>query len=161
MLKALRGVVENDLPTLIRRREIWRSLVVTYEPPRVERIWTQHGDLRVLLHRIWPCDEPLFHPHPWPSAVRIVSGRYLHSVGNEDGPLANLVLGPSSEYEMTNPNAWHSVNPIDGPSDSIMILGPLYPTPNTPPRAPHSPQQPLDPERLTSLLDEWTARLTP
>lgn len=159
MLQELHDALES-LPDLLRRPEIWRSLHVVYEPPRVERLWCQHGELRVFLHRIWPTDaDVLYHPHPWPSAVRVVSGRYLHLIGTEDRVLSTQVLAVGSEYEMLDSAAWHSVRPLGGPSDSVMVVGPLHrPTPAMP-RPPAEPQPPLDPARAQTLLYEWRCRL--
>jgi hypothetical protein len=159
MLDRLRHIIDNELPVLIRQRGlVWNSLHVTYEPPRVERLWCQYTDLRIFLHRIHPAEgDVLFHPHPWPSAVRIVSGRYLHRIGIKDQVLSTQVLTAGSEYEMTTPDVWHSVNPIDGPSDSVMIVGPLFPNPPTMPSPPSERQQPLDPQRAAELLDDFAS----
>lgn len=118
---------ERELPALISSSR-WSSLDVDYEPPRVERLWTQLDGLRVYLHRIHPCDSALFHPHPWPSAVKVVSGRYEMAVGHgpaESPPpaAAKLVLAAGSSYEMTDPDGWHYVRPIGGPSLSVMVTG--------------------------------------
>lgn len=156
MLEELRRIIDEELPTLLRRRERWRSLHVLYEPPRVERLWCQLGDLRVFLHKIWPTDaEVLYHPHPWPSAVRVVSGRYLHLVGDGQRVLATQVLAAGSEYEMVDPSAWHSVRPLDEPSDSIMVVGKLYDPPPIMPKPPAERQPPLADARVDELLDAW------
>ncbi len=160
MLETLRAI-SDQLPTLLRRREIWRSLHVLYEPPRVERLWCQLGDLRVFLHKIWPTEaEVLYHPHPWPSAVRVVSGRYLHLVGTAERILATQVLTAGSEYELTDPAAWHSVRPLDEPSDSIMVVGKLYDPPPAMPKPPTERQPPLEDQRVEELLDAWRALLS-
>lgn len=148
---------------------------VTYHPPRVERLWVQHGEYRVFLHRIHPCGEgeALFHPHPWPSAVRIMSGRYEHQIAQAaplehsgpdqepvpDDPLARMILCVGSEYEITDPRTWHSVRPVEGPSDSIMVVGPKYDPPVTMPKAPREKQGPLSQERFDELFDMWHDRV--
>lgn len=159
MLQQLHDVIAA-LPSLLRDRDAWHSLHITYHPPRVERLWCQHGNLRVFLHRIWPTDaDVLYHPHPWPSAVRVVRGRYVHTLGDETGPLSTSILAAGSEYEMTNPRAWHSVRPDEGPSDSIMVVGsPHSPKPRMP-VVPTEPTLPLDPARFDGLLDEWAWRI--
>jgi len=176
MLSVLRNVIELDLPRLLERRDEWQSVHVTYHPPRVERLWIQHGSFRVFLHRIHPCRESdaLFHPHPWPSAVRVVSGRYEMGVAGTafdpdtdamtdppawDTQSAKIILVPGSEYEMTERQGWHYVRPIDGPSDSVMVTGPPYDPPVEMPSAPTEKQGPLSPERFDELFDEWKARL--
>lgn len=108
--------------------DIWHSVLIDYHPPTVERIWRDWGDYRVFLHRIHPCNpgEALFHPHPWFSAVRIVSGTYEMAVGYGEGnfapPIATTIrLTAGSEYEMVELNGWHSVRPISVPSLSLMV----------------------------------------
>ena len=112
--------------------ETWNTVDVDYEHPRVERLWTQlTPEMRVFLHRIHPCPDgkrPLFHPHPWASAVKVVSGRYFMELGYGTGETpprvaATMILNAGSSYEMVNEDAWHSVNPIDEPSLSVMVTG--------------------------------------
>jgi len=167
MLSVLRKIIEFDLPGLLERRNEWQSVHVTYHPPRVERLWVQHGSFRVLLHRIHPCEEgdALFHPHPWPSAVRVVSGQYEHKIGHipEGGvtvhTLSTSILSGGDEYEMTAPRGWHSVRPLAGPSDSVMVIGAPYPDPVQMPSPPTEKQGPLSNDRFDELFDEWKARL--
>ena len=68
------AAVERGLPALLRDEGAWKSLLVDYHPPTVERLWRPWGAGRVYLHRIHPCAraEALFHPHPWPSAMRVL-----------------------------------------------------------------------------------------
>lgn len=161
----------RELPEFLRSQEGWNSAHVTYHPPRVERIWRQWGNHRILLHRIHPCEdgEALFHPHPWPSAVGILSGHYehrtgfqAHTTGDEKLPvtleLTRGVLTAGSSYEMTNPDAWHSVRPLEKPSDSVMVTGPLYEPPVKMPNPPNEKQGPLDGFRFRRLFEEWQER---
>jgi hypothetical protein len=126
----------------------WRTLDVNYEPPRVERLWREFEDGRLYLHRIHPCEKALYHPHPWPSAIKILSGSYMMALGYgkmqmgygrmqdvlRDGDsfqvpppcAATLVLTKGSTYEMIRPNGWHSVRPLGGTSYSIMVTGPKW-----------------------------------
>jgi hypothetical protein len=125
--------VGKSLPFLLQNNE-WQGLFIDYHPPVVERLWLQHGAMRVCLHRIHTCrsDEALFHPHPWPSAVLLVSGRYEQCVGYGDpsGPappkIGPQILVAGSAYEMSDPNEWHYVRPIDRPSLSLMVMGPPF-----------------------------------
>lgn len=122
------NTAEKVLPELLRRPEIWQSLNINYEEPRVERLWYQWEEFRICLHRIHPCEKSFFHPHPWPSAMRILSGHYEMSVGygagKDEPPVAvKTVLAPGSTYEMTDPDGWHSVRPIGGPVISLMVTG--------------------------------------
>lgn len=120
--------VEEMLPRLLREDGIWRTLDVDYAPPRVERVWARVNDMRVHLHRIHPCDLPLFHDHPWPAAIKIVTGSYETALGFSPGgdpppEAVTLFLNAGSVYEMVHPDAWHYVAPIGTPSLSLMVTG--------------------------------------
>ena len=134
---------EDALPDLLREGvDAWRSLDIDYEPPRVERLWRPWGEFRISLHRIHPCETALMHPHPWPSAVRVITGRYEMGIGFSEadwhkagrnfegfgyegprGPLevARVVLGPGAQYEMTNHWGFHYVKPLEESSLSLMV----------------------------------------
>lgn len=107
--------------------EHWSTLDVDYEPPRVERLWRQVDDtVRVYLHRIHPCETALFHPHPWPSAVHVLSGSYEMAIGYGAGEVeppkgATAIFEAGSRYEMVDWDCWHSVRPLGGPSLSVMV----------------------------------------
>ncbi|MEM9071653.1 MAG: hypothetical protein AAGE52_24305 [Myxococcota bacterium] len=140
------------LPALLDDRT-WDSLHIDYHPPRVERLFRAFGDGRVFLHRIHPCDpgEALFHPHPWPSAMAVLRGRYEMSVGagiERATPVSRIVASAPFEYEMTDPNAWHSVRPIDAPVLSVMVTG--APWNRSSPR-PERPLAPLTPDAADAL----------
>jgi hypothetical protein len=81
----------------------------------------------------------LFHPHPWPSIVRIVEGGYWTKTGRVDGwkdywdkPHAvyckvpeerqELFLGPGSIIVDNDKWSWHSVAPTKV-TYSLMITG--------------------------------------
>jgi len=119
---------EQALPGLLQSPEGWNSLDVAYEPPRVERLWRPfEGDYRLYLHRIHPCEKTLYHPHPWPSVIKIVAGGYEMGVGfgagDQPPPIAaTLKLAPGSSYEMTHKDGWHYVLPTVE-SLSVMITG--------------------------------------
>ncbi len=123
--------VETTLPLLLQSPDLWSTVDVDYEPPRVERVWIQLGPVRVYLHRIHPCKQALMHPHPWPSIVKVISGEYEMGVSygsTSHGapvptPAAIIRLVAGSSYEMSDPNGWHYVKPIGFPSLSLMITG--------------------------------------
>lgn len=122
--------VERELPALLDDPDGWQSLLIDYHPPRVERLWRPLGEHRVSLHRIHPCapEEALFHPHPWPSAMRVLTGVYEMDVGWGRGSVAppvaaRLRLTPGCAYAMTDPDGWHSVRPLDAPTLSVMVTG--------------------------------------
>jgi hypothetical protein len=122
--------LEGELPRLLRDETAWQSLDINYHPPFVERLWMPWNDYRVSLHRIAPCasSDALFHPHPWPSAMRILDGVYEMAVGYGTGSTpppvaARLIASGDLRYEMTDPDAWHYVRPIERPAMTIMVTG--------------------------------------
>ena len=123
--------IERRLPALLEKNENWQSLDVDYHPPKVERLWLQLDDLRVYLHRIYPAkiEDVLFHPHPWPSAMRILKGAYQMGIGYGDREKAppiiasTFVLPENACYEMVNINGWHYVCPVNEVAYSLMIAG--------------------------------------
>ncbi|MEO8581684.1 MAG: hypothetical protein ABI425_03835 [Patescibacteria group bacterium] len=122
---------EKLLPSLLMKPDVWTGLYVDYHHPYVERLWTQLGENRISLHKIYPCKvgEALFHPHPWPQAVKILKGEYEMGVGygenhQKSPPIAStLMLKADTTYEMTDPDGWHYVRPLTEPSYSIMVTG--------------------------------------
>ena len=136
--------------------EGWRSLRVDYHAPFVDRLYREWNGQRIYLHVIHPCapEEALFHPHPWPSAMRILSGKYEMGVGYGTGdappPVAARIVahGPMI-YEMTDPDAWHYVRPIDGVASTVMVTG--TPWNRSSPR-PSRPLSELPPERVKEML---------
>ena len=104
---------------------------MSYHPPRVERLWTQEDGIRITLHRIHPCsrEDALFHPHPWPSAMRVITGNYEMALGFGAGekapPIATTlqVQNGGMVYEMADPDSWHYVRPIGGVAMTVMVTG--------------------------------------
>ena len=132
LIETLDGICQRELPGLLADPTTpWQSINITYEDPHVERVWIQLGEYRVLLHRIHPCEHPLRHPHPWPSAVRILSGQYRMGVGKlgQDGnaEIVTVLLTAGSSYEMLHPHGWHYVQPLLKPSLSVMLTGKPWP----------------------------------
>ena len=109
----------------------WGSLFIDYEKPHVYRLWTQWGENRIYLHKIMPCEaeDAFWHPHPWASAVKIISGSYEMGVGLYHTTTfkmsAKLILGPNTTYEMTEQDGYHYVRPLE-PVYSIMVTGPKW-----------------------------------
>ena len=161
MLEILREV-ERDLPDMLLDESSWRSLDVNYDQPRVERLYRQHGENRIYLHRIHPCStgQPLMHPHPWPSVVRVLSGLYEMGMGvNSDNTTPSVVVTlyfyGAGLYEMTDPAAWHYVRPLGGPSFSLMVAGPKWDR-----WAPSSsvPLQPLQADEIREIFEFFRSR---
>ena len=156
MLEALERI-EKDLPAMLMYPEQWKTLDVTYHPPRVERVFIQHNDLRISLHCIHPCskEEALFHPHPWPSSMRIISGKYEmaigHGIGEQTPPFAATVVMPAgSSYEMVDPDAWHYVRPLDEPAMTLMVTA--FPWNRSTPKS-SEPLQELSVARRNEIMD--------
>lgn len=133
--------VERRLPALLLEPiNSWNGMYVSYEHPHVRRLWKQDGENRIYLHHIEACEpgQELWHKHPWPSAMRILSGQYLMELGLDTGlneqVAATLQLSAGDEYEMVNPDAMHSVRPVDGRVLSLMVTGPRYYPNDQPPR---------------------------
>lgn len=122
--------VEHALPHLLANESLWHSLFVDYAKPHVERVFMNWNGLRINLHRISACEthEALFHPHPWPSAMRILEGSYEMGVGysttDEVPPAAaTLILPAGAAYEMVDRNGWHYVRPLTDYSLTLMVSG--------------------------------------
>ncbi len=147
LTRAERALGSANAVGLLNDTAGWNTLDVDYEPPRVERLWREFEDGRLYLHRIHPCEKALYHPHPWPSAVKIITGSYEMGIGyhvwggrpatwmrvptsNEivgAPPYASLqVLTAGCTYEMIRPGGWHYVRPLGGTSYSIMVTGPKW-----------------------------------
>jgi len=131
MLTAL-DIAERELPKILspENDKEWGTLSVNYHPPFVKRVFAYWNWWRISLHKIYPCKdgEALFHPHPWPSAMRIFSGRYEMAVGFGSGDTqppfaAKLILPAPARYEMTHRDAWHYVRPLDEPAFSLLVTG--------------------------------------
>ena len=167
MLKILELIEKEALPQLLfgRSPDIWQSLYIDYEKPFVERLWCQLGPVRINLHKIHPCNEgeALFHPHPWPSAMHVLTGVYETAIGyaiwNETPEIAlKGEVSGDFKYEMGNQNAWHYVRPISYPAYTVMVTGTPYKT-LLPVRVGHKSPKPLrtldQTEKETNLFFFW------
>jgi hypothetical protein len=132
--------VECVLPELLQNPEIWQTLDVDYFPPRVERLWTQYDENhRLFIHVIHPTTEPcLFHKHRWPAAFKMIEGEYEMGIAYSEKEItsdeayklpsiSSFIMSAGSYYEMTNTHTLHYVKPLEKPSISLMLTGPLYP----------------------------------
>lgn len=133
-MKNILNTIEKELPNLLRNEALWKSVYVDYHKPFVKRLWTNFlfdgKNYRIYLHEIEPCDinEALFHPHPWPSIMKLLSGSYQMNVGYGEGlesPIVavKLELPTGTVYEMSEVNGWHAVAPLSDSSFSLMITG--------------------------------------
>jgi hypothetical protein len=157
--------VEEALPELLRDEAAWLSVLVDYHPPKVDRLWQSWRGYRIYLHRIHPCakGEALFHPHPWPSAMRVLEGEYEMAVGFGPGmvepPVAALVVVSGGvRYEMAHPDSWHYVRPIGGTTLSVMVTGKPWG------REAHkstAPLVPLEAEQVAELISAFRSYYPP
>ncbi len=130
MLRVLQEA-KIDLPKLLENSQAWNSLLIDYSLPVIERLWLPYGEGRIYLHRSHPCKEgqSLFHPHNWPAAMSVESASYEMIIGFGQGelpppPMGKIVLAAGSEYDMTHPDAWHSIRPLGkSPTYSLMVTG--------------------------------------
>lgn len=132
MIERLKKIEEEELFRLLNSPEVWQSLFVDYHKPFVERMWTQiDKEHRIFLHFIHPCEksDSLWHPHPWPSAMHVLEGKYEMGVGySEDNktPPSALTCELSNGgmyYEMMDKNGWHYVRPLEKPASTLMLIG--------------------------------------
>jgi hypothetical protein len=151
--------LEKELPKLLQDENSWNSLYVDYHKPYVKRLWKPVGDYRIFLHQIFPCEksESLLHPHPWPSAMKVVGGIYEMGVGysqtNDEPVIAStLVLPVNSYYEMADINSWHYVRPLDKPSFSLMVTG--KPWKRESPKSDHKMRE-LNAEEKRAIFDQF------
>jgi hypothetical protein len=156
---------EAELPLLLDDREGWKSLFIDYHASFVERLYRPWRENRLYLHCIHSCpaSAALFHPHPWPSAMRVHTGTYEMGIGygRELPPVAaRIVASGPMEYEMTDRDTWHYVRPIGGVALTVMISGPPWERESP---APSKALSPLAPARVSELLaiyrDLYSTRL--
>ncbi len=153
---------EAALPRLLQNESLWQSLYIDYHPPTVERLWCPWEEYRLSLHRIHPCgpDEALFHTHPWPSAMRILSGEYEMAVGygkgNDPPPVASrIICGGDVRYEMIDPDSWHYVRPLGGVAMTLMVTG--KPWSRSSPKS-DAPLRPLTDAQKAALFQFFRSR---
>lgn len=149
--------------------EGWRSKCIDYTPPVVHRIYRDividDVGYRIYLHRIFSCKRAFFHPHPWPSAVRVIGASagtrstYEMGVGfssNErhDPPphAAVMFVSDGFKYVMDHPDAWHYVKILGAPSVSLMVSGPVWDRPGGAPRTEKYDFRPLTEEERFEIV---------
>lgn len=164
MLAELQGL-RAKIPGLIDDPTTpWQTLDVLYEDPHVERVWLQLGSKRLYLHRIHPCERGFYHPHPWPSAIILLSGAqrmwlgYGPPSGSPPDIAATIELAAGSAYEMLDPRGWHAVMPQGGVSLSLMLTGRPWTMPVTQ-HAQKAANRPLSPEAKASVLADFKTAL--
>ena len=121
--------IEQQIPLLLLDLSGWYSLLIDYEKRLVERLWIPYGKYRLYLHYIHPCsiDESLYHPHPSPSAMKIVQGSYLQHIGLGAGatppPVRQTIfMSAGSSYEMIHPDDCHAIAPLGQVLYSMIVV---------------------------------------
>lgn len=159
MIDKLKEVLDS-LPQLLMDNEV-HTMYIDYHKPFVSRIWFQHGDMRVFIHKIEPCDdssEALYHPHKWDSAMYISNGMYEMGIGHSETNEppkhtdCKILLSKGTFYEMTAKDGWHYVNPIDNPCYTVMVTGNL--NGREMPIEPNKPFRTLTQEEVLNILSQ-------
>lgn len=145
--------------------EMWKSKKIRYQYPHVDRLMIPWGDLRISIHYIHPCERAkcYVHPHPWPSAIRVLSGIYETGLYNrpwfglqeEASPEVRVTGSRGFDYEMVDPKVSHYVWTATG-SYSLMVMGPKWE--ETIPNPLQEPEGPLSQGEEGALLQVF-ARL--
>ena len=166
--------VEKELSSLLDH-DGWQSLDIDYHKPHVERVWMPWNGYRINLHRIQACKphEALFHPHPWPSVVRILGtdfgdpmggGGYWTAIGSgppdagEPAQVAKIWCPAGSIVCMEEPYGWHSVAPPKV-SYSLMITG--APWQFKMPYEPGARLRPMDDSKIDDMKYYFKSYFTP
>ena len=131
MIDKLKQIEDKLLIDLLAKPAEWHTLLVNYHPPIVERLWAQIGNYRILLHFIHKCEvkDALFHPHPWPSAMHVINGKYEMGLGFGPGIIEPPVMctllleNGGAYYDMTHIDGWHYVRPVEGVCATVMLIG--------------------------------------
>jgi hypothetical protein len=128
MIQKLKNIEKDQILDLLDKPEIWKTKLIDYEPPIVERVYTTIGDCRLSLHWIHPCTEALVHPHVWESGMHIIEGTYEMGLFYPDGEgmlqeVSKIICYENFYYEMMNRKAEHYVKPIGDICKTVMLTG--------------------------------------
>src|SRR5574338_855941 len=115
MLRILQ-TFEKDLHYYVKHAP-FASSHIDYEKPYVNRLWVEWQGYRLYLHKISnvaAVEDAFLHPHPWPSAMRIVQGSYTMDIGHSqtlDEPSVDMRIHllRGNTYCMEHPHGWHRV----------------------------------------------------
>lgn len=157
MIDKLKQIEDKLILELLQKPEIWKTLFIDYHPPLVERCWTQLGNYRLSLHFIHQCEpeDALFHPHPWPSAMRVLEGTYEMGLGFGKGlekpeKMCTILVSNGMYYDMTHIDGWHYVRPVKSTCSTVMLTGPKWEREEI---KSDKPLKELTPERKLIILD--------
>lgn len=117
------NTIEPMLPELLAEPDEWNTYKVIHDDPEVWRIWRQVGNIRVCFHKIYPCDDPFMHPHPWPSIVKCLKGGYQNTIGVYNGPKEDVMkLKPQDLDAFTSSLVRHSYIVVPGSIYSLVDI---------------------------------------
>jgi hypothetical protein len=155
VVKDMEGIllyVKTKLRTWLKDDQSWSTLYVDYERPHLMRLFRNvvlpdGRKIRVMLHYfLFENDKTaiaaaqdadpstsddqsnLYHPHPWASIMKILSGSYqqdlgiAHKRGIDTPPpiVTSQTLTTGDVYQMSHPWLWHRVRPLETTS-TLMI----------------------------------------
>jgi hypothetical protein len=105
---------------LILQRPDFKTTKILHDDPEVWRVWWQLWEIRVALHKIFPCveGECFFHPHPWPSTVRCLKWGYNHRLW--------VYNGLKEDIERLKPEDIEQFSNWLVPFDTTVRAGDLY-----------------------------------
>ena len=137
-------MIQNEMISVDKAAEIaleaaadpscWESIVINRRKPHTYRAFIQFEASRICLHRFDACDrdDSFSHPHPWPSSMLILSGKYEMAVGrtpdllsSEPSSVIFVTLSAGSVYHMLDQHTWHKVIPRTQ-CYSLMVNGPRW-----------------------------------
>lgn len=161
MIDKLKQIESQLLLDLLQKPDQWKTLLVDYHPPIVERCWAQLGNYRIFLHFIHKCEtkDALFHPHPWPSSMHVLTGQYEMGLGFGPGlkepekMCTVLVENGGMYYDMPHIDSWHYVRPVNGVCATVMLTGKPWEREEI---KSDDPLKPIDNRRKMMMLEWFT-----
>lgn len=138
MLDSLKTLNRHGFYSLCMEKDSWRGFYTCKRKPTLERLYRYLPDgNRICIHKTYDPDltgeDSKLHIHPWPIAVRILSGSYSMDIGRTEHPdddnpkkIMSTVMTKGSMYELADPMTWHRVVPISKEVTSLMLNGPVW-----------------------------------
>ena len=97
-------IIEDNMHIILEHTDIMRTSRIMHDEPEVWRLSWQLGEVRLAFHKIFPCHECFFHPHPWPSLVKCLKGGYIHQIGIYNGAKEDVMTIRSETIEVFSNN---------------------------------------------------------
>ena len=137
-------IIESNIEYILTKKEL-KSLDIDYYSPRVERLYLDLPDNRRLffhvIHKTQDDFNNLYHPHPWPSCMHVLEGKYEMGLSYSENPehyietennknyndiikneICKIEVNSGMYYEMLNRNGWHYVKSLSDISYSVMLI---------------------------------------